>query len=663
MNALDQQTRLYLVVLEPEKDSTRLLHHVKQKAKMRNTSLQAIAIGDPSLSTFGLRNKEKFQRILNLTKQMGVTINFVRGTGAIKQIRRIIAQKEEEGYVIDSINFGVERQPSFFQRLGAPLFKRLASSLDKAYSIQLIYLDSYAINSQPFQYLLKINLKDIFYSLLAVLFATLGIELLHLFWPESMPITQAKNKAIIYMIACAYSASRYGLVCGILAAVTSFLVMGVLYIQPYGGLVLNDVNDALSLGLFLTAAAIIALFGSRDHQVKHMLRRRMKRLESLLQMHHITIKNQTPKEAIKALDENLSHILETEVVFFLPSPTNPRKLSTLFNDELKLSKQDEATLQTCWDECKTTGAGTVHHSDANWRFEPLIAAEHVIGVIGVFIKSPSVLTNSYSKLLSSIADQAALIIERIELGYIAEESRVQAEREKLRSMLLSSVSHDLKTPLASVIGSLSVFRSMGTKLPEQQQITLIDTALQEAQRLDSFITNILDMTRLESGQVELKEEWVDVARMTQDVAKRLKNRLASHKLMVVSNESFDILADDIMTAQVLQNLLDNAVKYTKAGTQIDVGWHVQDGKFELFVRDHGEGIREDKLDKIFDKYERIHKQDNQVAGTGLGLSIAKTVMLAQGGDITVHNHPQGGAIFTMKFNQWRAGTSSKEEAA
>lgn len=236
-----------------------------------------------------------------------------------------------------------------------------------------------------------------------------------------------------------------------------------------------------------------------------------------------------------------------------------------------------------------------------------------------------------------------------------EETRISEEREKLRVMLLSSVSHDLKTPLASIIGALSAHQTLGNKLKPEKHIELIEGSLEEARRLDSFITNILDMTRLETGNIKFKQEWCGLSQFMEDLHKRMLHRLKNRPLNIeMPMTPVDVYMDVIMTGQVVQNLLDNACKYTPHGSPIDISWNNENGNgITCSIRDHGEGVPEAQFTHIFDKFARLHKKDSQTAGTGLGLAIAKTVMESQGGWIKVNNHPEGGAIFTFYLPRWR----------
>jgi two-component system sensor histidine kinase KdpD len=197
------------------------------------------------------------------------------------------------------------------------------------------------------------------------------------------------------------------------------------------------------------------------------------------------------------------------------------------------------------------------------------------------------------------------------------------------------------------------------RLTEDTAQELAVTALEEAQRLDSFITNILDMTRIESGDIHFNRTWVNVDVPVKTVLSRLRQRLQYHHIKVVNEaDGIEIYADPMLTEQVLQNVIDNAVKYSPKQTQITVRLRIEHDQFVFEIEDQGEGIPEDKREAIFDKYERLRHQDSHIAGTGLGLAIARAVMEKQDGWVQAQNVDAGGALFTLSFNTYRLNTES-----
>lgn len=225
------------------------------------------------------------------------------------------------------------------------------------------------------------------------------------------------------------------------------------------------------------------------------------------------------------------------------------------------------------------------------------------------------------------------------------------ERERLHRQILSSVSHDLKTPIASIIGALEVFERMKHKLPEEKQQTLIRVALQETYRLDNLITNILDMARLENGMVKAKREVININFMLRDCLTHLSKLLATNTVQVTNDPTFtDVKTDPILLSRAISLVLDNAVKYGGINSviYIQVG-HSDDKLGFISIRDTGAGIAAEKMEAIFAKYTRYASGDQLNTGAGLGLVIGRETMRLLGGDLTVQNHPQGGAHFTLTF--------------
>ena len=225
------------------------------------------------------------------------------------------------------------------------------------------------------------------------------------------------------------------------------------------------------------------------------------------------------------------------------------------------------------------------------------------------------------------------------------------ERELMHRQMMSSVSHDLKTPLASIIGSLEIHDQMKDTLQPEKKQALLDMALQEAYRLDNFITNILDMAKLENGQVKVKNELCDIGELlpacTSQLASRLRN--SDVKICPVSG-ILTATTDPTLLQRAIAILLDNAVKYGGVPSIITIEYGRGDfAQNFIKIRDHGPGVPESEREAIFCKYTRFVKQDTQNAGTGLGLSICREIMHLLEGGVTVDNHPGGGVVFTLQF--------------
>jgi K+-sensing histidine kinase KdpD len=230
----------------------------------------------------------------------------------------------------------------------------------------------------------------------------------------------------------------------------------------------------------------------------------------------------------------------------------------------------------------------------------------------------------------------------------------ERQREQMHRQMLSSVSHDLKTPLASVIGSLEIFLCMQNQLPPEKLQTLVHTALQEAYRLDHFVTNILDMGKLENGMVRPRVEMVNSMLVLEECLERLRPILGNAKLNIIPLESDSpliLMTDSTLLIRALSLVIDNALKHGGNPAVVHLSAHPSSTHaVEIRIRDEGPGVDAGMEEAIFNKYTRLSKQDHQKAGTGLGLAICRGIIEILNGSIHLHNHPDGGAEFIIQLN-------------
>jgi two-component system sensor histidine kinase KdpD len=271
-----------------------------------------------------------------------------------------------------------------------------------------------------------------------------------------------------------------------------------------------------------------------------------------------------------------------------------------------------------------------------------------VGVIGIDREQPGpILSPDQLRLLSALADQAALAIERVNLVLDIDHARLVAETDRLRAALLTSISHDLRTPLASILGSATSLE--GEACDPATRAELIRTIQEEAERLNRFIRNLLDMTRLEAGPLELRTTPVEVSDVVRSALRRAEKILAAHIVQVDLAPELPLLpVDEVLFEQVLFNLLDNAAKYSPAGSCITISAHRDDSRLRLCVLDEGPGIPAVDLEHIFDKFYRVRGTDRRRAGTGLGLAICRGFIEAMHGTISASNRTdRGGAVFCI----------------
>jgi two-component system sensor histidine kinase KdpD len=344
-------------------------------------------------------------------------------------------------------------------------------------------------------------------------------------------------------------------------------------------------------------------------------------------------------------------MLKVRVVLLLPE-NGTIVVKAGYPPEDILDEADIAAAKWAWENDRAAGRGSDTLPGAKRLFLPMHTGRGAVGVMGIDSDKPGpLLTPDQRRLLDALRDQGALAIERVRL--VEEMDRVErvAETERLRSALLTSISHDLKTPLAAVLGAASALRDLSDKLSTGEKADLLTTVIDESERLNRFIANLLDMTKLESGAVTPNVGLHDVGEIVGSALRRASRILARHNVELELAPDMPMLElDAVLFEQVLFNLLDNAAKYAPPETTIRIQSWRSGQSVCLRVLDEGSGIPSSELEHIFDKFYRAQKADQVRAGTGLGLAISRGFVEAMHGTIVAANRPdRRGAMFTISL--------------
>jgi two-component system, OmpR family, sensor histidine kinase KdpD len=597
------------------------------------------------------RRAERLQRLLHQAECMGAQVIRLEASdpcmGIVNFVRSLRARHASSATVI----MGCRLHHSLFPRLHSGLARRVDATLRGEALVRMISLPRL---SHPLWGRLADNFfwgghwRNLLAAPIAIL-ATIGIDAsLNQLLPRIDVLKDATHISVLFLLSCMLVTGRYGLLPGILASVLSFSVVGFFYIQPRQPLTATP-SEFFTLVLFLVASLGVAVNIAYMLSFAHQAQQQEQRTNALYRISRMAFSALTLEESLHILHRELRQMLQYDVAYFLPDTVNLKQLVLMVPQGIQLTPDEQHALESCWQDSLPTGTWTAVMGQIDWRFEPMVTPRDRIGVLGVRLHHKRAFDPLLGRTLSLLAHQSAAVIERLELGHAMEQNRLQRERERLRSSLLSSVSHDLKTPLASIIGALSVYQTMKASLSPERQDILTQTALEEAQRLNSFISNIIDMARLESGEAGLHPEWLPPQDVILRVKRALRHRLKHHQLLLAPDfPAVEVWVDPAQTEQAIFSIIDNAIKYAPAETPIEVALYTTVGNsLTIAIRDHGPGIPEQDQQLIFDKYTRLKKEDSQVAGTGLGLAIAKAIIEQQQGTLTVHNHPEGGAVFTI----------------
>lgn len=457
------------------------------------------------------------------------------------------------------------------------------------------------------------------------------------------------NVALMLLVAVLASALAYGLVPSLFACLICALAYNFFFLPPLYTLTIAAPENIVTLGVFTMVAVIASHLTARVRMQAILARERAGTNEELYRFSRKLAGIGAMDDLLWATAYQVAHMLDLHVVLLLPEGEN-LEVRAGYPPEDVLDSGDMAAARWAFAQGQPAGRGADTLPGARRLFLPLRTARGVTGIIGLDGRDDGpLLTPDRQRLLDALLDQAALAIERIQLAADIDRTRIRAETERLRAALLTSISHDLKTPLASILGAASSLRLYRDQLEPAARDDLARTIQEEAERLNHFIANLLDMTRLESGAVAPQLDLIDLTDVVGSALRRAAPLLTRHPVNLEIEESLPLLRlDPVLFEQVLFNLLDNAAKYSPADTGITLRGAREGDKVRIRILDQGEGLPESDLERVFDKFYRVQARDRQRAGTGLGLAICRGFLEAMGGTITAANRSDGkGAAFTI----------------
>jgi two-component system, OmpR family, sensor histidine kinase KdpD len=457
------------------------------------------------------------------------------------------------------------------------------------------------------------------------------------------------NVDLVFLTAIVAVAVRFGLLPSLLATVTSTLAYNFFFLPPIYTFTIADPNNVVAFSFFALVAIIVSSVAARGRTQAITAVERARTTESLYSFSRKLAGAGTLDDVLWATAYQTALMLKVRVILLLPEK-NSIAVRGGYPPEDTLDDADLAAAKWAWENDRSAGRGSDTLPGAKRLFLPMRTGRGAIGVMGIDSDKPGpLLTPDQRRLLDALRDQGALAIERVQL--VEEMDRVErtAETERLRSALLTSISHDLKTPLAAVLGAAGTLRDIGEKLSDAEKTDLLATIIDESERLNRFIANLLDMTKLESGAVSPNVALHDIGEIVGSALRRASRILSHHHVELDLAPNLPMLQlDAVLFEQALFNLLDNAAKYAPVGTTIRLqSWRNVESVC-LRVLDEGIGIPAVDLDHIFDKFYRAQKTDQVRAGTGLGLAISRGFVEAMHGTIVAANRTdRSGAAFTI----------------
>ncbi len=459
------------------------------------------------------------------------------------------------------------------------------------------------------------------------------------------------NISLIYLPIILSAAVRYGLAPALITALLATLAYNFCFTEPVFTLHVASPENIVALAFFGIIAVLTSRLTVRVREQTLLARAQAETTATLLAFARRMAGSRKLDELAAATAQEIRNLLRVDAVVLMPDAEGRLALRGAAPVAAMLNEADLAAAQWAFEKIQIAGRGSETLPGARRLFLPVRTANAVLAVMGVSREEADFqVSAAQRRLLESIGDLTAVGIERVRLAKDVDQAKVTADQERLRASMLTAVSHDLRTPLAGILGALSSVRAYGAQMPESERAALLLTAEEETQRLSRFVGNLLDLTRLDAGSLTPKTESVPLAELIGGVLQRMAGQLHAHPVVVKLPPDLPALwLDPALFEHVLTNLLDNAAKYTPDGSAIEVVAQRHRFTLTLEVRDCGPGIPADELGKIFDLFHRVRQGDKARAGTGLGLAIARGFMQAMGGSIKARNREDSGAVFEIEF--------------
>jgi two-component system sensor histidine kinase KdpD len=464
-------------------------------------------------------------------------------------------------------------------------------------------------------------------------------------------VLDVQNIALVFLMAVLTSAVTGGLRPALLASVLSAAAFNFFFLPPLYTLDIADPESVIALGFFFGVAVIASNLTSRVQRQAVAARMRARTTEDLYLFSRKLAGTGTLDDVLWVTAFQIASMLKLRVVLLMPEE-GTLAVKAGYPPDDTLVDADIAAARWAWEHDRAAGRGADTLPGAKRLYLPLRTGRTAIGVVGLDNdRQGPLLTPEQQRLFDALADQAALAIERVQLVADVDRARLAAEADKLRSALLTSISHDLKTPLASIMGAAGALKEYGAAISEQDRDEMLSTVAEESERLNRFIANLLDMTRIGSGAMQPNFAMHYVGDIVGTALRRAAKITARHKIVVDLQPDLPMVRlDPVLFEQVLFNLLDNAAKYAGAGSTITIRGWADNGSMVVQVIDEGPGIPAGDLERVFDSFYRVSKGDQVRAGTGLGLSICKGFVEAMGGTIAASNRAgRPGAVLAVRM--------------
>ncbi|WP_271411889.1 sensor histidine kinase [Pseudomonas sp. Q1-7] len=619
-----------LVGIDGDHQAERLVRHASRVAERRHLPWSVVHV-----DTGGARSEEvraRLQGAQQLAERLGGEVVTLRGESVAKALVQHADERRASLLLV-----GRSRQRLRRRLLGRGLAERL---LYMAEGLEVSVLDTEADRRPPSPRSSHVA-RGLDYGLAALA----AIAASALAWVVSSSL-ELPNISLVFLAAVLLVAVRSSLGPALLCAGLSFLAYDVLFIPPTFSLTIARQEDVLTLLFFLLMAGLTGNLASRQRRQLDALRETQSETTALLDLSR-KLTAATDRQAVLNVAMQQFGWPDLEVCLLSRGRDGIWKVEA--GAQRLLADQERAAAEWSWQHDQPAGLGTDTLPGGRWWWLPLSAEEGPLVLLGVSPRDEAPLPAGRCRLIAALGQPLAQALARAQLAEDLEAARLHGETEQLRSALLASVSHDLRTPLTAMRGSIDSLLALGEAIPLADRRELLEGTRDEAERLDRYIQNLLDMTRLGHGGLKLARDWVAPVDIAASALQRLRPVLAPLQVETRVPEPLPLLyVHAALIEQALVNVLENAARFSPSQGRLRVAVEADEAELRFSVSDQGPGIPPDEQDRIFDMFYTAARGDRGGQGTGLGLAICQGMVGAHGGRVSVGEGLDGrGATLTL----------------
>jgi two-component system sensor histidine kinase KdpD len=633
-----------LVCVGPGAGGDRLVRAAARLAADLHADWIAVYVETPALQRLSEADRDKILRTLTLARELGAETATLAGQeDAPTLLAYAISRNVSKLVVGKSMRTGLSRM------LRAPLSDRLSASARDLDVYVVAHEEEAAPAGKGGAMPLDMELEPARgWKLQGYAWAGGICALTTVLAKLVLPWFDLANLIMFYLVGVIWVAASHGRGPAILGSVLSVLAFDFFFVPPPLSFTVADTRHLLTFVIMLAVGLTISTLAANLRYQARIAMYRERRTRALNELGKELAGALMAEQIVETARHHLESLFQAKVCILLPDAQeklhSPTPLPT--HKDLPL---DPAIAQWVYDHQQPAGMGTQSLAGAPMYYMPLKAPMRTRGVLALEPSQKRLLfLPEQARMLETLAGQVALALERVHFVEVAQDALVRMESERLRNGLLSALSHDLRTPLTVLAGLADSLQLAGPPLPEAQA-EIAQAICAESLRTSTLVSNLLDMARLQEGQIQIKREWQQLEEVVGAALQTLAVPLARHEVVVDLPADLPLLEfDSVLMERVFCNLLENAAKYTPPGSRIEIGARNEGDRVAITVADNGPGLRPGREDSLFEKFTRGH-DESAVAGVGLGLAIVRAIVEAHKGTVKGENRPEGGARFVISL--------------